>query len=328
MAGHHGAVAAPRHEVRRRRLPVGAAGRRLLGAGVISALVAGLLVGPVLCWGGGASAPVASAPVASAATADRPVPRALREDVGSVRRPPVREVDVAGVLGAVDVAARPVAASVGAVVLDAEGRTVVATPAAERPLPSASLVKLLVVAQLLARGSPDGWDQSALRRMERAITRSDDGAMNALWDLYDGPSLVREAVSRFGLTGTAPPAVPGQWGEATTTASDVARLLSAVAGGPAMAGWATLLGWMRAAEPTAADGFDQTFGLLAGAAAGVAVKQGWMCCVDGRRQLHSAGVLADGRVVVVLADLPVAASWARAATAVDGATAALLAGTG
>ncbi len=47
----------------------------------------------------------------------------------------------------------------------------------------------------------------------------------------------------------------------------------------------------------AADGFDQRFGLF-GAIQGAAVKQGWMCCVDGRRHLHSVGVL--GRTVVVL----------------------------
>ena len=80
---------------------------------------------------------------------------------------------------------------------------------------------------------------------------------------------------------------------------------------------------MRATSATAADGFGQGFGLLAGTA-GVAAKQGWMCCVDGRRQLHSAGVLPDGTVVVLLGDFPASTSWGRARAALDSAAGALL----
>src|SRR4051794_2148328 len=294
--------------------------RLVVGAALSGALAVGLMVGPELRWWSPARPPPPGAEAAA------PVAWSLREGPSL---PPVRVVDAPAVLRGVDAAAGAIAASVGAVVVDPQGRTLLATPAAGRPLPSASLVKLLVVQQLLARTSPAGWDATTLRRMERAITVSDDGAMSALWVAHDGPALVRAAVAQFGLTGTAPPDEVGQWGEATTTASDVARFLTALAGSASAADSATLLAWMRAVAPTAVDGFDQTFGLLAGAAgAGVAAKQGWMCCVDGRRQLHSAGVLADGRVVVVLADLPAATTWARTAAAVDGATAALVAGTG
>ena len=41
--------------------------------------------------------------------------------------------------------------------------------------------------------------------------RSDVGAMSALWSPFDGAALVRNASVAFGLTGTAPPDVPGQW---------------------------------------------------------------------------------------------------------------------
>ncbi|MGY1721356.1 hypothetical protein ACI8AG_20165 [Blastococcus sp. SYSU DS0552] len=77
----------------------------------------------------------------------------------------------------------------------------------------------------------------------------------------------------------------------------------------------------------AADGFDQRFGLLAAGAGGAAAKQGWMCCVDARRQLHSAGVLDDGRVVVLLGDFPASSSWAQAASALNVAAAATRTGT-
>jgi hypothetical protein len=68
---------------------------------------------------------------------------------------------------------------------------------------------------------------------DRAPSTSDDRAMTALWSTFDGPALVRAAAARFGLTGTVPPADPGQWGRATITATDVARFLAALARDPA-----------------------------------------------------------------------------------------------
>jgi uncharacterized protein YfiM (DUF2279 family) len=292
-------------------------GRRRAGVSAIGVLVVAALVSPLLCWGSTAT------PSSRETAAVTPVPWQLRE--GRVEVPPVRAVDAPAVLSSVEAAASAVSAAVQAVVVDAQGRTLVQTPEADRPLLTASLVKLLVVQQLLARSAREPLDPRLERLMQRAITGSDDQAMNVLWDAYGGERLVRDAVRTFGLTGTAPPEVPGQWGEATTTATDLARFLSALDTAP---GARTLLRWMRAAEPTAADGFDQRFGLFTEAAgAGVAVKQGWMCCVDRRRQLHSAGVLADGRVVVVLGDASSAVSWPALRRTVDGAAVALLTGT-
>ena len=89
---------------------------------------------------------------------------------------------------------------------------------------------------------------------------------------------------------------------------------------------ATLLGWMRSATDTAADGFDQTFGLLPGRAGnGVAAKQGWMDGAGDGRRVHSAGVFADGTVVVLLGDFPRSTSWADARAALDAAAAAVVA---
>ena len=80
----------------------------------------------------------------------------------------------------------------------------------------------------------------------------------------------------------------------------------------------TLTTWMQSTTPDAADGFDQSFGLLSAQAdtnGAVAAKQGWMCCLDDRRELHSTGVLTDGRVVVLLGEFPASASWAQAQAA-------------
>lgn len=188
----------------------------------------------------------------------------------------------------------------------AEARTARTTAAwadngavAERPFPTASMVKLFMAEDVLHRVRAGDvrlrpGDRQRLRRM---ITESDDQAASDLWVRYEGDRMVRAVARRYGLTGTAPPRVPGWWGHTTTTATDLARFLSLlpVVAHPDDAD--RLLGWMRATTPTAADGFDQRFGLF-GADDEVAVKQGWMCCVGGLRHVHSVGVV--GRTVVVL----------------------------
>ena len=163
--------------------------------------------------------------------------------------------------------------------------------------------------------------------MARCINRSNRGSSGSLAERASSccttSSFTSDAVSN-GRSASAVCTRVRPWAS-TTTATDLARFLSALDTAP---GARTLLRWMRAAEPTAADGFDQQFGLFTEAAgAGVAVKQGWMCCVDRRRQLHSAGVMADGRVVVVLGDASSAVSWPALRRTVDGAAVALLTGT-
>ena len=299
-------------------------GRRWLcpaGAAVCALLVAALLVGPAVCWG-------RSAAPAMAAPATVPVPRELREEPAAV--PPPVAVDVPAVLAQVRAAAAGAGATVEAVVLDAVGRSLVETPSAGRPVYTASLVKVLLAQQLLAREAAGVavLGPSDVPRLERAVAASDDPAMSQLWDVHDGAALVASAAASFGLTGTAPPERTGQWGESTTTATDLARFLGALAEQPDAPGAAAVLDWMRSAAPVATDGFDQRFGLLApDVAPGAAVKQGWMCCVDDRRQLHSAGVLADGRVVVVLVEAPSSTSWNALVQTVDASAAALVAGT-
>jgi hypothetical protein len=211
-------------------------------------------------------------------------------------------------------------------VLDPEGRPLLLSPDAQQPELTASLVKLLVVAEVLA-GKPTPEDRALA---ERASTSSDDAAMSALWVRHDGPTLVPLAAARLGLTATSPPERAGQWGQALMSAGDVATVLFRLGEVYGVGVADTLTGWLRATTPTAADGFDQRFGLLSPALGGtgpVAAKQGWMCCVDGRRQLHSAGRLADGRTVVLLGDFPATVSWSTARAALDGAAAAVVDGT-
>jgi hypothetical protein len=196
--------------------------------------------------------------------------------------------------------------------------------AADRPFPTASMVKLYMAADILHRNriGEIRVDRTGFALLQDMIRRSSDPAASTLWVRYGGGRMVSDVADRYGLTGTSPPAVPGQWGQATTTARDLARFLALL---PVVAhrfDAAALLVWMRTATGLAADGFDQRFGLLAAAPPLSGVKQGWMCCVGGRRHLHSVGVVGS-RVVVLLSEVPGHVGYDDARAALSAAAAAL-----
>lgn len=176
---------------------------------------------------------------------------------------------------------------------------------ASRPFPSASMVKLFIAEDILHRARTggltlDGGDYGLLSRMLRS---SDDPAASRLWVRYGGNRMVVDVARRYGLTGTSPTTVPGQWGQVMTTAADLARFLSLVpvVAHPLDAAW--FFGWLERSTPIAADGFDQSFGLFGTGDGERAVKQGWMCCVGGNRHVHSVGVVGR-KVVVLLTEVP------------------------
>ncbi len=171
------------------------------------------------------------------------------------------------------------------------------------PMYSASLVKIVLAVDVLQRrrsGLAVGPEDLALIR--RALGPSDDQAMNLLWTRFDGPSAVSRVARQLGLTATRPPADPSQWGESLVSARDMVVLYQHVL--TRMPDWERelIMGTLATAPPTAADGFDQAFGLPAAAPdPAVAAKQGWMCCPDERINLHSTGLLGErGRFVVAL----------------------------
>ena len=191
---------------------------------------------------------------------------------------------------------------------------------ARRPIPSASMVKLFLAEDVLRRARTGAVVLSAEDRqlLARMISSSNDPAASAVWVRFDGARTVRAVALRYDLTGTSPPARPGQWGETMTTARDLARFLTLL---PVLAhpdDAAQLMAWMAAATPIAADGFDQRFGLFGTLAGGPAVKQGWMCCVGGYRHLHSVAVVG-GRVVVLLSEVPSSVGYDQARTWLDAA---------
>jgi hypothetical protein len=162
-------------------------------------------------------------------------------------------------------------------------------------------------------------DPDLLRAM---IQSSDDPAASALWVRYGGGQMVVDVARRYRLSGTAPPASPGQWGQATTTARDLSRFLALLPSAAHPDDAAAILGWMRSTTALAADGFDQRFGVFGTPLPGPAVKQGWMCCVGGSRHLHSVGVVGT-RVVVLLSELPRGTGYDAARAALTAAASAI-----
>jgi beta-lactamase class A len=291
--------------------------RRIAFAVAAAVLAAGLLAVELVGAADPAqtTAAAAAAPTTSSPTTSRPTTSTVA-------------VDAAALTSSVDAIAGAADGTIAVDVLDADGDELFATDATATTY-TASLVKLVVVEQLLVddEAGDVALTDDDLDLMARAIEASADDAMDTLWVRHDGAGLVTAAVARLGLTGTSAPAIAGQWGETTTTAADVATVLATIGDALDADDAATLLGWMRSTTATAADGFDQTYGVLGVDATGTAAKQGWMCCVDSRRQLHSAGVLADGRVVVLLGDFASGTTWSQAQAALDAAAAAVVAGT-
>lgn len=194
--------------------------------------------------------------------------------------------------------------TLGVAVLDRTTGQTVANAAGGAPLRAASVAKLFTIVDILTRREAGQVQTTPAdeQRFRRALSLSDDEAMNALWSTYGGPEGILRVSAALGLSQTSPPDESGQWGQVETSARDVAALYAFVTTRLAPADRDLVLQALAAAPATAADGFDQGFGLLDPSRRGSAVaKQGWLCCIGSSIDLHSAGFPdADGRYVVVL----------------------------
>jgi len=263
--------------------------------------------------------------VAFAAPAQARVGVATSTAVSAAETAFAASVAASGTSGALAVVVAPLQTADGAVALADRTSSPVANALADEPFYTASLSKLFVVEDVLHRARTGALTLTTADRqlLMSMLVTSDDPAMSTAWDRWGGTQMVTDVATRYGLTGTAGPADPGQWGETVTTAADVARFLSALSVTADPADATTMRFWLALATPAGADGFDQSFGLMApGAPGAIAAKQGWMCCVDGARDLHSVGVV-DGEVVVLLSRTSTGAGWDVGRAAVDAAAAAL-----
>jgi beta-lactamase class A len=175
---------------------------------------------------------------------------------------------------------------------------------------AASIVKIVIAMRLFAltreqrRGlQPD--EQADLSAMIRA---SDNDAATRLWNGLGGPAVIDWVRKVTGVRNTGPPANPAEWGFSTTSARDMAVILTAVlhARGVNPAQRDALLREMRQVIPA------QRWGVAdAVHHSNPAVKNGWYPDTDeGLWRVHCTGVVDDGPhpnrwVVVVTTRYPV-----------------------
>jgi beta-lactamase class A len=179
---------------------------------------------------------------------------------------------------------------------------------------SASLSKLILAADALQQPLSDD-DQDLIHR---ALSASDDEAMDVLWTRFDGMDAIGRVAAEAGLTGTHAPDDPSQWGEVVITANDMVRLYQYVL---ASSERDEIVAALSSATATAADGFDQEFGLLG--VTGAYAKQGWMYYLPSDVYLHSAGVLDNRYAVAVLTTSPTG-DWTTARQSINAVTKSVL----
>lgn len=194
---------------------------------------------------------------------------------------------------------------VGLAVLDRQtGSYVDNGVTAHTAMGSASVIKVVIAEELLYRAGLGDIDLGPTERdrMETMLIDSNDSAASSLYRQFGGISLIKAALSRHGMTESGPPAKPQFWGNTMVTAHDVAKFYdNLLAGSIAAPSRGYLLDLLRRMAPVAADGFGQLFGV-----AGIdprpeaAVKQGWMCCLDDVRNVHSTAVLGGDRFVLII----------------------------
>lgn len=187
--------------------------------------------------------------------------------------------------------------------------------AAHTALASASVIKVLMADEILHRAALGqvALGPSEYGRIESMLINSDDPDASSLYSQFGGVLLIQAALTRHELSESAAPADPRYWGNTRISAHDVATFYDNVLSGSLAApGRDYLFGLLRRMAPTASDGFGQIFGLATGdPARPAAVKQGWSCCLDGARNIHSTAVLGaqDRYVVVVLTEFSPALGW-------------------
>ncbi|RSM82523.1 hypothetical protein DMH04_25320 [Kibdelosporangium aridum] len=175
---------------------------------------------------------------------------------------------------------------------------------------SASLSKLMLIVDMLDRDvelTPAVQDQ-----ISRALGPSDDNAMNSLWVRFDGPTAMDRVAGSVGMVDTHGSGDRSQWGEVVVSPVGYARLYQHIMTEMHPDDRNIIVKSLAGAQPAAADGFNQGFGLLG--LPQTVTKQGWMY-YGNRLYLHSAGVVGTGTdqyAVVLMTSQAASAGAARA----------------
>jgi len=176
----------------------------------------------------------------------------------------------------------------------------------------ASVAKLFIADEVLSQESGGVEENRRLSTADREaldgmLRSSDDGAAETFWAERGGEAIITDVAGRYGLTSTAPPS-DGRWWNTMSSASDLVRyydMLLNGSGGLSGERAEIIVDDLAGSTATGADGYPQRFGIPDGLyAEPVAVKQGWMCCMDGSWMHLSTGIVgADRRYVMVIESL-------------------------
>ncbi len=192
----------------------------------------------------------------------------------------------------------------GVAVLDRATGTETLGKAGSAQFYCASVLKLFLVTDLLHQQEQGAitLSQTDNDEIRLALTESDDAAMDALWESYDGPSAINALIGLAHLHDTQVPANinrTGEWGETLISARDVLAVYSYVLTQLNATDRNLVIGDLNSAAPTGYQGFGQAFGLLGPTRDGATkAKQGWMS-YQHRIMLHTTGILDSKNQVVV-----------------------------
>lgn len=271
-------------------------GHRVVAAGLVAGAV--LAAGVTLTTGGAAEDPAAGSSRGNV-TAAAP---GRGGDVTALAPPATSRDREQAATAVVDAVNRVVPGSTaGLAVHDRRTEAMVVGARTDEPFYTASVVKLLIAVDVLrahdwrAPGGATGSDLTAM------LSASDDGAATRLWDEFGGTAIIDRTARLLGLTATAPPTEADEWELTRMSPRDIVRTYTYLQHELPRPARDAVLGTLAHFDATAADGFDQRFGLpTAFGDHTVAVKQGWMPLSD-EVVLNTTGVVGNGgRFVVAL----------------------------
>ncbi|MGH3852372.1 MAG: hypothetical protein ACRDR6_02505 [Pseudonocardiaceae bacterium] len=186
-------------------------------------------------------------------------------------------------------------------VYDRQTNAVLTSQNADQPGAAMSVVKLLIALDPLDRDNWAAPDNATQQEIHQMLAASDDPITDSLWTADGGPAIVSRMVSVLGLTGTRPPADPGEWGDTLITPQDMVTVYRFITDQLPNPDRDLVLGALADAPRIAADGTNQYFGIPDGMPHTTwAIKQGWGTS-GSQAVMNSTGLVgADSRYVVIL----------------------------
>lgn len=269
----------------------------------IAVAVAVVTAGALVMWS--ATTPTYLSDTRPVRAADKtPTPTAPAERLAepsvpasSAPAPVVPPVSAQALVTAAESVAEP-GMTLGVAVLDVNTDELVVGRGGTKQFMSASLSKLIVAVDMLDRHRAEGRsiDPADLDLVTRALSASDDNAMNVLWGKYDGAGAVDRVADRLALTATLAPESSNMWGDTLVTPADLVKVYRHILRTMAPPDSAVIVDALAAATAVATDGFEQHYGLLhQGASQQRYAKQAWVPYRPAGYLLHSAGVAHDER---------------------------------